>query len=103
MLFSSTCATGVCLVSRVLAVLKLSQLAAICAEFCIEVCVLVISRGALLCVRLLDSYNVLMSPCRNRFSRCLMSFLVELFSGSGFGASISCSNRITNSHMGVGS
>ena len=41
MLFSSTCATGVCLVSRVLAVLKLSQLAAICAEFCIDVSVLV--------------------------------------------------------------
>ena len=43
MLFLFTCATGVCLVRRVLAVLKLLQLAAICEEFCIDVCVFVIS------------------------------------------------------------
>ena len=33
MFLSSTWATGVCFVRRVLAVLKLSQLAAICADF----------------------------------------------------------------------
>lgn len=88
MLFSSTCATGVCLVRRVLAVLKLSQLAAICAEFCIEICVFVMSRGALLCVSLVESYSVLMSPCMNLLRRCLMSFLVKMFSESGLGASI---------------
>lgn len=103
MLFSSTWATGVCFVSLVLAVLKLSQFAAICAEFCMEVCVFVMSRGALLCVFLLESYNDLISPCMNWFSRCLMSRLVDILSESGFGASISCSNKMTSSHMGVGS
>ena len=57
----------------------------------------------LLFVSLLESYSVLMSPCINWFRRCLMSFLMEMFSKSGLGASIDCSNKMTSSHIGVGS
>eukprot|EP00956_Cyclotella_meneghiniana_P009661 scaffold13360_cov95-Cyclotella_meneghiniana.AAC.1 len=61
------------------------------------------SAGVLLVVSRLASYRVLMSPCRNLLSRCEMSFRVVTLSGSGFGASMSCSNNMTSSQMGVGS
>ena len=92
-----------CFVRRVLAVLKLSQLAAICADFCTFGCDLDCSAGVLLVVSRLASYSTLMSPWRNLLSRCEMSFRVVTLSGSGFGASMSCSNNMTSNQMGVGS
>ena len=92
-----------CFVSRVFAVLKLSQLAAICADCWTFEWDLDCSAGVLLTVSRLASYRALMSPCRNLLRRCEMSFRVVTLSGSGFGASMSCSNNMTSSQMGVGS